>query len=142
MHEARSAPTSSATSLLAKRRSSKKPTRCSMDGTDRKAVVIQERDRVLLRELAVLRVADREQLKLAAGFHSTTRANARLLRLVAAGLLRRYFLGTRVGARKALYALSPKGAALVQVSTHGLRRRKDEPLTTDFYIEHQLAVND
>jgi len=106
-----------------------------------KNLVVQDRDRALLKELAVLRVVDREQTKVVAGFTSTTRANARLLALTRAGLLRRFFLGTTAGGRKALYALTQKAAALVGVPLRGPRRRNDEALATDFYVEHQLTIN-
>ena len=79
-----------------------------MAGNDRKLVILQDRDMHLMRELAVMRVIDREQAKVVAGFGSTTRANARLLGLSQAGFLRRFFWGTVGGARKALYALSPR----------------------------------
>ncbi len=88
-----------------------------------------------------MRVIDREQAKTVAGFRSTTRANARLLRLTREGLLRRFFLGTSGGGKKALYALSAKGAQLVDVPQRGPRRRKDESLATDFFVQHQLVVN-
>jgi len=102
--------------------------------------ILQPRDLNLLRELAILRVADCEQVKVVARFGSTTRANTRLLQLVRAGLLRRFFLGSG-GGRKALYALSPKGAELAQVPNRGPRRRQDEVLVADYFIGHQLAVN-
>jgi hypothetical protein len=105
-------------------------------------MVIQERDRHLLRELAVMRVIDREQAKIVAGFGSTTRANARLLSLTRAGLLRRFFLGTIAGGAKALYALSEKGARLVEVPETGPRRRQDEAVVADFFIQHQLGINE
>lgn len=107
-----------------------------------KVPIIQERDRRLLRELAVLIVVDREQAKVVAGFHSTTRVNVRLLALTEAGLLKRFFLGTIGGARKALYALAPAGANLVQVPLRGPRRRHDETLVTDFFVMHQLRTNE
>lgn len=118
-----------------------------MNGSNRSAgekhgMVIQERDRHLLRELGTMRVIDREQAKVVAGFGSTTRANARLLALTRAGLLRRFFLGTTAGGAKALYALSEKGARLVGVPDSGPRRRKDEAVVADFFIQHQLATND
>jgi len=106
-----------------------------------KGFIIQPRDRHLLRELAILEVADCEQVKVVAGFGSTTRANTRLLQLVRAGLLRRFFLGSG-GGRKALYALSQKGAQLVDVPYRGPRRRQDEVLVADYYIAHQLAINE
>jgi hypothetical protein len=113
-----------------------------MTGNNGKGIIVQERDRHLLAELAVMRVVDREQAKRVAGFNSTTRANCRLLALTRAGLLRRFFLGTVGGARKALYALSPKGAELVAVPYRGPRRRRDETLITDFFVMHQLRVNE
>lgn len=112
-----------------------------MDGNKR-GVVIQKRDRELLWELSVMRVLDREQAKVAARFGSTTRVNARLLALTEAGFLRRFFLGTTAGGTKALYALSAKGAQLVGVPLRGPQRRKDETLAADFFVQHQLAVNE
>jgi hypothetical protein len=106
-----------------------------------KGFIIQSRDRHLLRELGLLEVADCDQVKIVAGFGSTTRANTRLLQLVRAGLLRRFFLGSG-GGRKALYALSQKGAYLVDVPYRGPRRRQDEVLVADYYIAHQLAINE
>jgi len=104
-------------------------------------IVVQGRDRHLLRELALMRVVDREQARTVAGFGSTTRVNARLLALTRAGLLRRFFVGTTAGGKKALYSLSAKGAALVDVPERGLRRRNDEALVGNFFALHQLTVN-
>jgi hypothetical protein len=109
-----------------------------MAGTDR--MIVQPRDTRLLEEYAVLRVADCEQVKIVAGFGSTTRVNTRLLKLTRAGLLRRFFLGSG-GGRKALYALSEKGARLVGVPLRGPRRAQGAMLTADYFVEHQLAVN-
>lgn len=106
----------------------------------RHSLIIQARDLELLRELAVMRVADREQVKIAAGFGSTTRVNTRLLSLTRAGLLRRFFLGSG-GGRKALYALSPKGAQLIGVPCRGPRRPQNGMLIADFYVQHQLTIN-
>jgi Replication-relaxation len=112
-----------------------------MSGNNR-GLVLQLRDRRLLEELAVMRVVDREQAKVVAGFGSTTRVNARLLRLAQAGLLKRFFTGTTVGGAKALYALSLKGARAVGVPLRGPQRRRDEAIIADFFIEHQLAINE
>jgi hypothetical protein len=87
-----------------------------------------------------MRVADREQVKIAAGFGSTTRVNERLLALTRVGLLRRFFLGSG-GGRKALYALSLKGAQVIQVPCRGPRRRQNEVLIADFFVQHQLSIN-
>jgi Replication-relaxation len=113
-----------------------------MAGSNERGFVLQDRDRDLLRELATMRVLDREQAKIVAGFHSTTRANYRLLSLTRAGLLRRFFLGTKGAGMKALYALSPEGARLVGVPLRGPKRGKDETLTADFFVEHQLTINE
>ena len=109
-----------------------------MTGNNR--IILQTRDLHLLQELAVMRVLDREQAKIVAGFGSTTRANARLLALMRAGLLRRFFLGSG-GGRKALYALSPKGAQVAGVPARGPRRPQDALLVADYFVGHQLAVN-
>lgn len=106
-----------------------------------KGLIAQERDRVLLSQLWLMRVADRDQLMVAAGFHSITRINTRLLALYRAGLLRRFFVGSG-GGRKALYALGEKGAQMIDVPCRGPRRRQDELLVADYSILHQLAIND
>lgn len=116
-----------------------------MTGTNRtsarrRGLNLQPRDLELLREAGIMRVADREQLRFAAGFRSTTRVNARLLALVRAGLLRRFFIGLGVG-RKALYSLSPKGGQLVDMPPRGPRRKQNEVLVADFFVQHQLSVN-
>ena len=107
-----------------------------------KGIILQDRDRHLLRELAVVRLVDREQAKCIAGFGSTTRANTRLLALTNAGLLRRFFLGTTASGRKALYSMSNRGADLVEVPYRGLRRGTDATIVTDFFATHQLLVNE
>ncbi|HEY1903063.1 MAG TPA: replication-relaxation family protein [Terracidiphilus sp.] len=87
-----------------------------------------------------MRVIDREQAKIVAGFGSTSRANARLLALTNAGVLRRFFLGSG-GGRKAIYALSREGAQAAQVPLRGPRRPHDAFLVADYFVAHQLAVN-
>jgi hypothetical protein len=111
-----------------------------MTGTKHHAMIVQPRDLEFLRLLAMLGVVDRDIYMMVAGFHSITRANTRLLKLYQAGLLRRFFLGSG-GGRKALYALSPKGALLAGVPYRGPRRRQGELLIGDFYVQHQLTVN-
>jgi hypothetical protein len=106
----------------------------------KRGLIVQSRDLALLRELSQMRVVDREQAKIAAGFGSTTRVNTRLLALTRAGLLRRFFLGWG-GGRKALYALSIKGAELASVPCRGPRRRNDELIVADHFIQHQLSIN-
>ena len=109
-----------------------------MPGTN--GMIVQPRDRKFLGEFATLRVADREQARIVAGFGSVTRVNGRLLKLTRAGLLRRFFLGSG-GGRRALYALSEKGAQLAGVPLRGPRRAQGALLAADYFVEHQLAVN-
>ena len=112
-----------------------------MAGNRQRGFVLQERDRHLLRELSVMRVIDREQAKIVAGFRSITRVNRRLLALKQAGLLKRFFIGTIAGGKKALYSLSPSGAKVVQVPYRSPRRRQDEIVTVGFFLYHQLGIN-
>src|SRR2546428_1478797 len=118
------------------------PMMYSRSGNKRSGIVLQERDRRLLQELALTRIIDREQAKIIAGFGSTTRANARLLALSRGGLLRRFFLGTTFAGRKALYALSRKGADLVSAPFRGPRFRNNETLVSNSFVYHQLAINE
>lgn len=111
-----------------------------MTGNRRVGLLIQERDRRLLRELGVMRVIDRDQAQVAAGFHSIRRANDRLLHLTRAGFLRRIFVGSAGHGQKALYTLSPKGAAVVDAKLSGLPLRQS-PFGTSPFLLHRLAVN-
>jgi hypothetical protein len=104
-------------------------------------VVLQERDRQLLRGLALLRIIDREQAQVLCGFRSVTRANTRLLALTRAGLLNRFFIGTLSGGKKSLYALSRKGVCLIGATGPILQRRRDAVLVGDRFIAHQLKIN-
>lgn len=106
-----------------------------------KRVIIQERDRHLLRELSVMRVIDREQAKIVAGFRSTARVNARLLALTRAGFLNRYFIGV-TGWKKSFYYLSPLGARIAGVTRHAPNRQKNAVLGGDFFASHRLAINE
>ena len=112
-----------------------------MTGNKERGLVLQDRDRHLLQELTVLRVIDREQAKILAGFQSTGRINKRLLALTRARLLRRFFIGT-AGRKKSLYSLSPLGAEFLQVPYHGFRRRTDEVVPVSSAIHHRLGIND
>ncbi len=112
-----------------------------MTGNKRTGTVLQERDRHLLSELAVMRIIDREMTKLVAGFHSTRRANSRLLQLTQAGLLRRFFVGSIAHGRKAVYTLSPKGTELVNAKLGGIHRVSGRLVVGDLFVEHQTGIN-
>lgn len=113
-----------------------------MTGNDGNGIIIQERDRHLLAELGTMRIIDRETARKVAPFGSVTRANTRLLALVRAGLLRRFFVGTAAGGKKALYALSPSGARLAGATSLGPKRGRDELVVADFFVTHELHVNE
>jgi len=102
-----------------------------MAGNNNTTLVLQERDLRLLEELETLVAVDREQAKLIAPFHSTRRANDRLLALTRAGFLRRAFLGTQ----HAVYWLASTGRE--QPSHNELSRR--EP--TSLFLRHRLEIN-
>lgn len=110
-----------------------------MAGTN--SMVLQDRDRRLLAALATLRVMDHELAKVVGRFGSASRVNKRLLKLTRAGLLRRCFLGSG-GGRKAIYSLSKKGAHIADVPFRGLQRPDGATLVADFFLEHQLAINE
>lgn len=112
-----------------------------MSGNRRRGLVPQDRDRHLLSELGAMRIIDRETAKLVVGFGSTTRANTRLLRMTQAGLLRRFFTGTIGCGRKAVYTLSPKGAALVNSELNMITRGGDRLVVGDRFLTHQTAIN-
>lgn len=112
-----------------------------MNGNRGAAMVIQPRDEQLLREISVMRIIDREQAKAVVGFGSTRRVNARLLALYREGLVRRFFQGTKAGGQKAIYSLSSKGARYIGVAHREFRFANDELLVTNFFVAHQLRLN-
>lgn len=113
-----------------------------MNGNDRTTVILQERDLRLFRALAAMRVVDREQSMMAAGFGSITRVNTRLLALTRAGLLHRFRLGVTAGSSKAIYSLTTKSAKLIGAQHRGPRRVKDEVLFADYFVQHRLVINE
>jgi hypothetical protein len=113
-----------------------------MTGNKRTGPVLQDRDRHLLSEIGVIRIIDREATKLVGGFHSTRRANARLLQLTRAGLLKRFFVGSVAHGRKAIYTLSTKGTELVQAKSGGINRPSGRLVVGDAFVEHQSGINE
>ena len=105
-------------------------------------IILQDRDQRLLSELAVMRIIDREMAKVVGGFHSTRRANARLLQLTQSGLLRRFFVGSIAHGRKAVYTLSSKGAEIVDAKFGGIHRASGRLVVGDLFVQHQTGIND
>ncbi len=114
-----------------------------MNGNKDRSMILQPRDLEFFRVLAAsVRIVDREQAMKFAGFSSVTRINTRLLKLTANGFLRRYFLGTLKGGSKALYTLSPKGAAAASIrNNRAVIRPKESLLIGDPFVQHQLNIN-
>jgi hypothetical protein len=109
---------------------------------NRQSHLLTKRDAELLTHLGLLRIIDREQAKVLGPFGSTTRVNARLLVLARLGLLKRFFIGTRVGTKKSIYALTAKGAAIAGQSYRRLRIRSDEVIGADPTLNHLLHINE
>jgi Replication-relaxation len=112
-----------------------------MRGSNQRVVLLQPRDRKLLEELAIMRVIDREQAKTVAGFASTTRANTRLLALTHAGFLKRTFVGTISGGRKAVYRLSRTAVATLSAASPGGSDHAGKGSYSELFLEHQMQVN-
>jgi hypothetical protein len=108
----------------------------------REALVLQPRDRLLLRNLALLRILDRRQIEQLAGFHSISRVNVRLARLRNAGLIVRYFTATSTGSRCSIFSLSKRGAHEAETTFVPMRWRPDAFLLGNAFVAHQLALAD
>jgi len=104
-------------------------------------IVVQPRDLALLREIDRLRLVDREDARLLAGFGSVTRANTRLHALYLAGLLARQPAGTVLGGHKFLYALTPSAARLIGARYQPPPWNPHGTLAWSGTLEHQLAIN-
>ena len=110
-----------------------------MAGTN-SGLVLQPRDYDVLRELHVTRVMYGDQFGALGLFHSRTRINARLLALTRAGLIARRQLGIAAGGQRCLYALSARGARLINVPVRSLPWNPHSTLAWSPALEHQLAV--
>lgn len=114
-----------------------------MPGSRREVrLIVQPRDRILLSELATMQLIDRELAQIVARFGSTTRANARLLKLTRADLLNRFFVGSVAAGRKAIYTLSPRGGLLVGAEYRRISRSHGKTLVGDLFIDHQMKINE
>src|ERR1017187_6755736 len=89
--------------------------------------IVTESDRKLFEALAEARVLDREQASEITGRRevSVSTCNAWLLKLVRAGLLKRFFIATEDRGIKALYSLTTASAALVHMEYRPIQRPAD-----------------
>lgn len=101
-----------------------------MAGNSKARIILQDRDHRLLEELETMRVIDREQAKIVAGFGSTTRANTRLLALTRAGYLTR----TQLAGNRAAYQLTNARA--------GRQWKPGSKADAVQFCEHQLTINE
>jgi hypothetical protein len=105
-------------------------------------IVLTSRDLFLFETLVTTRILDSSEVMAIAGFTSIRRANRRLLKLVRAGLLRRWFVGTESGGVQALYGLSLQGSLRIGGGSNGLIHWKpDSLITSSQFLAHQRAVN-
>jgi len=107
-----------------------------------KPVVLQPRDRVLLRNLARFRILDRVQIATLASFHSRSRVNVRLAKLRGAGLVIRYFTSTDTGSRRSIYALSKQGSTEVDMPPVPMTWKPDSIIIGNAFAAHQLTLVD
>jgi len=113
-----------------------------MNRTVDTGTVVTERDLALFRVLVIARVLDCDQIMAICRFSSARRTNRRLLKLVRAGLLRRWFVGTESRGVKALYGISPEGMRLIGEQPQGLLAwKQDRVITSSQFLAHQQAVN-
>jgi hypothetical protein len=108
----------------------------------RDELIVQPRDRILLKSLALLRILDRRQIEQLAGFQSISRVNVRLGVLRHAGFIHRYFTSTSTGSRRSVYSLSKRGALEAEVPFAPVKWRPDSFLLGNAFVAHQLALND
>ncbi len=104
---------------------------------------VTPRDLDLFRTLVITRVLDVDQVTAVCRFQSVRRTNRRLLKLVRAGLLRRWFIGSPDGGAKALYGLSPQSNGLIGETNRALVHwKRDAIITGNLFLAHQQAVNE
>jgi hypothetical protein len=101
-------------------------------------MVLTERDRRVVADVASFRVVTREQLQRLGHFRSKTRANATLARLVRFGYVQRRGVPALAGSQRGLYFVGPAGAALLTKPAEGRRIRH----LSDLFLTHELLVND
>ncbi|HRS96574.1 MAG TPA: replication-relaxation family protein, partial [Smithella sp.] len=114
---------------------------------DRKPIVLQERDTLIMAFVAEFRLLTRPQLQGLLDFPCTTRINIRLKKLYDHGYLSRRFMPTIMGKPQTLYFLGPKGVMNVVENTglDGLGLEKDRRHIQDhkdLFLNHQLFLNE
>lgn len=111
--------------------------------TGNSTCTITTSDRLLFEALVICRIVDRNQAREITGRKevSVSTSNARLVKLVRSGFLRRLFIATEQGGVKALYSLTRRSAALIHTPYRPIQRKADSVLISDQFVQHQLALN-
>ena len=106
-------------------------------------VCLTDRDKKLLEALRLVRVLERDQVREIVGRKavSLSTTNIRLKKLCDAKYLKRFFMFSEARGKKALYALGPKGTAIVGGKSQRVARKADALLSTEPFIPHLLAIN-
>jgi hypothetical protein len=107
-----------------------------------KGMVLTERDRAVLRDVAELELVSRPQFQRRKHFGSRTRANAVLARLVRFGYLATRRQPVVGGSRRVLYHLGPVGQELLGIDSNGNLKGRRMKQLSDLFIEHHLRTND
>lgn len=114
---------------------------------NKKPMVLQLRDVVIMTFVAEFRLLSREQLQRLLDFPCVTRINIRLKKLYDHGYLSRLYLPTVTGNPQALYFLGLKGIVAVSENL-GIepllleRERKHLQDRKELFLKHQLFLND
>ncbi len=110
---------------------------------NRSTRIVTESDCKFFEALATARLFDREQASEVTGRRnvSVSTCNAWLLKLVRAGLLKRFFIATEGRGIKSLYCLTPLSAGIAHCEYRPIPRPADSVLTSEPFVLHQLAVN-
>lgn len=103
-------------------------------------IMLTDRDRAILHDVAEFDLVSRPQLQRLRHFGSRTRANAVLARLVRFGYLavRRQPLGG--GSRRLIYHLGPTGYEFLHLEEQRHTRRSKR--LSDLFLEHHLRITD
>ena len=110
-------------------------------------MVLQPRDREILKAVNSFRVLSRAQIETLFNFKCVRRVNKRLRKLYDHHYLSRFFLPTIRGSAKAIYYLGPKGIPIVSenfgvdINLIKLKRKATSKLK-GLFLNHALELND
>ena len=103
-------------------------------------MVLTERDRRVIVDIGSFQLLTGQHLRRLGHFHSKTRANATLLRLVRHGYLSRRSLPSVAGTATALYFVGPRAGDVLERPAATVRRKISS--LSDLFVAHQLLITD